>query len=117
SQASPSSTRAAPPGNGSRWRAPSPQPAVTRAPSLAWRSAWRREGSNPARLLLLAGPPAVATLEALDPPAGVDQLLLAGEEGMALVAQLDVQVGLGRACGEGVAARAPHGGGDVLGVD
>src|ERR1019366_1424818 len=60
---------------------------------------------------------AVATLEALDASTGVDQLLLAGEERVALVAQLDVQVRLGRARLEGVPARAAHGGLDVLGVD
>ena len=50
---------------------------------------------------------AVAALEALDAAAGVHQLLLAGVEGVALAAELDVQLAaLGRAGGEGVAARA-----------
>ena len=35
---------------------------------------------------------AVALVEALDAAAGVDELLLAGEERVALVAQLDVQL-------------------------
>jgi len=48
----------------------------------------------PALLRLGAGPPgetlaAVTLLEPFDPAPGVDQLLLAGEEGVAFVAQLD----------------------------
>src|SRR5437868_3094629 len=58
--------------------------------------------------LLLGSALAVAALEALDPTAGVDQLLLARVEGVALVAQFDVQVGLGRLGRERVAARALH---------
>jgi len=64
---------------------------------------------------LLAAP--VATLEPVDPPAGVNELLLAGVEGMALRAQLDVHVALGRAGREGVAARAAHLGHDVVRMD
>src|SRR5215218_10438559 len=58
-----------------------------------------------------------AALEALDPAAGVDQLLLAGIERMALRADLDVQLGLGRARVELVPARAAHVREDVFGVD
>src|SRR5688500_14685213 len=68
-------------------------------------------------MVLLALPLAVATLEALDPATGVDQLLLAGEEGMALVAELDVEIALGRAGGERVAAGATHRRLGVGGVD
>ncbi len=49
---------------------------------------------------------AVALVEALDAAAGVDQLLLAGEERVALVAQLDVQ--LARAWSERVVNVLPH---------
>src|SRR5437899_58433 len=52
----------------------------------AYRKAWG--------LSLLAAAGAVAALEALDATAGVHQLLLAGVEGVALVAQLGVQLGL-----------------------
>src|SRR5262249_26444396 len=47
-------------------------------------------------------------LEPLDAATGVHQLLLAGVEGMAGRADLDVQLGLGRARRELVAARAAH---------
>src|SRR6266536_496426 len=56
-------------------------------------------------------------LEALDPAAGVHQLLLPRVERVAVRADLDVQVGLGRARHEFVAARAAHGGDDVLGMN
>src|SRR4029450_3836538 len=49
--------------------------------------------------------------------AAVDQLLAAGVEGMAVRADLDVQLGLGRSGHELVAARAAHAGLDVLGMD
>src|SRR5207248_2694927 len=64
---------------------------------------------------LLAAP--VATLEPVDAPAGVHELLLARVEGMALGAELDVQVALGRSRGEGVAAGAAHLGHDVVRMD
>src|SRR5215204_836436 len=60
---------------------------------------------------------AVPALEPVDAAAGVDQLLLARVEGMALAAQLDPQVGLGGTGGEGVATRATHAGDLVVGVD
>src|ERR671936_727610 len=53
----------------------------------------------------LAGAGALeAALEALDATAGIDQLLLAGVEGMASGADLDVQLGLRRARDDHVAA-------------
>ena len=58
-----------------------------------------------------------AALEALDAPAGVHELLLPGVERVALGADLDVQLGLGRARIELVPARAAHVGEGVLGVD
>src|SRR3954452_1279836 len=61
--------------------------------------------------------PAVPTLELLDATARVHQLLLAGVEGVALAAELDAQVGLRRAGGERVPARALDRRLDVLGVD
>src|ERR1700722_2317069 len=60
---------------------------------------------------------AVTTLEPLHPTTRVDKLLLAGEEGVALVAQLGVQLGLRRTRREGIAARAAHVGFDVIGVN
>src|SRR5450759_329233 len=59
----------------------------------------------------------VAALEALDAPTGVDQLLLARVERVALRAQLDVQIRLGAARRERVAAGAVHGRFFVLRVD
>src|SRR4029077_3291446 len=56
-------------------------------------------------------------LEALDAGAGVDELLLARIERVALRADLDVQLGLRRAGLERVTARARHRGDDVLGMD
>src|ERR671915_1586425 len=56
-------------------------------------------------------------LEALDPSARVDELLLARVEGMTFGADLDVQVRLRRAGLELRSARAAHRGEDVLGVD
>jgi hypothetical protein len=58
-------------------------------------------------LLLGAGPrtsPPVAALEALDTTTGVYELLLAREEGVALVAKLRVKLGFGRAGRKAVAA-------------
>ena len=90
--------------------------------------AWRRAAGASRRssvtsgavscLALAALALAVAALEALDAATGVDQLLLAGEEGVALVAELDVELAaLGRAGGERVAARADDGDVVVVGVD
>jgi hypothetical protein len=59
----------------------------------------------------------LATLEALDAPAGVDQLLFAGVERVALGAELDVQVVFRRPRVELVAARAVHVGKLIIGVD
>ena len=58
-----------------------------------------------------------AALEALDPATGVDQLLLAGVERVALGAELDVQVRLGRAGVELIPAGAVDVGERVLGVN
>ena len=58
-----------------------------------------------------------AAAEALDPAAGVDQLLLARVERVAVRADLDVQLGLGRAGRELVAAGAADVRLDVLGMD
>ena len=52
---------------------------------------------------------AVALLEAIDTAAGVNQLLLAGEERVALGADFNAQLLLGRARLEGIAADAGHG--------
>src|SRR3954447_12291709 len=67
-------------------------------------------------LLLGLGALGVAALEALDPAARVHQLLLAGVEGVALRAELDAELGHGRAGDEFVAARAVHAAFDVSGV-
>src|SRR4051794_29392073 len=65
----------------------------------------------------LALAPRSATLEALDPAARIDQLLLAGVEGMARRADLHVQLGLRRARIELVPARAADVGEHVVGMD
>src|SRR5205823_8611648 len=68
-----------------------------------------RAGPWPARPpLRLGGRLALggAALEALDAAAGVNELLAPGVERMAVRADLDVQLGLGRARGELVAAGA-----------
>src|SRR5207344_1206359 len=52
-------------------------------------------------------------LEALDPAARVNELLLPGVEGVTLRADLDVQLGRGRTRNERVAARAVNGREDV----
>src|SRR5205823_1714419 len=54
----------------------------------------------------------VALLEAVDAAGGVDQLLFAGEEGVALRADLDAQLFTGGAGGPGLAAGAVDG--DIL---
>ena len=56
------------------------------------------DGLRPAvaRQLRFLRPRAVAALEALDATTGVDELLLARVEGVALVAELDMELGLGR---------------------
>src|SRR5947209_11667583 len=66
------------------------------------------------RLLLLLG---VAALETLDAAAGVNELLLARVEGVALRAELDAQGRGGGAGGELGAVRAVHLALDVVGVD
>src|ERR1700735_4630991 len=77
----------------------------------------RRRSRGRRRRLWLALPLAVAALEALHPATGVNQLLLAGEEGVALVAQFDVEVGLGGVGDERVPARALDRGVDVVRVN
>src|SRR5690606_21088248 len=60
---------------------------------------------------------AVASLETLDPATGVDQLLLAGKERVAFVAQLEGHIpGLGTPGLKGVATRAGDVGDVVVGV-
>src|SRR5262245_38986143 len=89
-------------------------PSRTAWPPIAWDI---RLGVGRARggfsLLRLLEPP----LEALDTSTGVDELLLARVERVALGADLDVQLGLGRAGHERVPARAVHGRQNVLGMD
>src|ERR1041384_8039036 len=58
-----------------------------------------------------------APLEALDPAAGVHQLLLARVERVAVRADIDVELGLRRTRGELVAAGAANVRDDVLGMD
>ena len=66
----------------------------------------------------LLGALAVALVEALDAATGVDELLLAGEERMALVAEFeDLITGAGRPGLEGVAARTTDRDDVVVGVD
>src|SRR6185436_8476174 len=59
----------------------------------------------------------VALLEALDAPRRVDELLLAGEERVALRADLEAQLGVGRSGGERLPARAGDRDHVVLGVN
>jgi hypothetical protein len=59
----------------------------------------------------------LATLEALDAPAGVDKLLLTGVERVALGTKLDMQIVFRRPRVELVAARAMHVCKLVIGVD
>ena len=73
----------------------------------------RRESSLPRRGAGLLEP----ALEALDPTAGVHELLLARVERVAVGADLDVELGLRRAGRELVAARARDVREDVLGMD
>src|SRR2546430_5571718 len=74
------------------------RPRSTRSATLFLRSALRSHR----RLLPLR----VALLEAVDAAGGVDQLLLAGEEGVALRADLEAQLLAGGAGGPGLAAGA-----------
>src|ERR687895_2617591 len=64
-----------------------------------------------------AAGPLQAPLEALHPTAGVDELLLARVERVAVRADLDVHLGLRRPRLELVAARAVNGRENVFGVD
>src|SRR5436190_1677756 len=112
----PSST-AWPPTGASRWAISSPS--GIRTGSAADRGArgavacTRGLGRGLGGLLALGG----AALEALDAAAGVHELLAPRVERVAVRADLDVQLGLGRARGELVAARAAHVGLDVLGMN
>src|SRR6266550_6448585 len=76
---------------------------------MPWPSASRRR----ALLRLLR----VLLLEAIDAAGRVDQLLLAGEERMALRADLDAQLFLGGVGGPGLAAGAMHLDLVILGMD
>jgi hypothetical protein len=58
-----------------------------------------------------------AALEAFDAATGVDELLLAGVERVALRAKFNVHLGLGGTRDEGVPAAAGDSGFDVFGVD
>src|SRR2546423_9265063 len=69
------------------------------------------------RLLSGLGPLCGAALETLNPSSGVDQLLLAGIEGMARRADLHVQVRFGGPRVELVSAGAVHVREHVLGMD
>src|SRR5262245_11188257 len=73
----------------------------------------RRRG----RGLLEAVGPAELLAEAFDSPGRVHELLLAGEERMALRANIDVDFGRRAAGGEGIAAGAVDGAGLVLGMN
>ena len=68
-------------------------------------------------VLLLWGSDAEALLEAIHATAAVHQLLLAGEEGVALGANFNPQFLLGGAGFKGFAAHAAHDGLLVLGMD
>src|SRR6266508_4300352 len=65
----------------------------------------------------LRGPLSVPALEPLHAAPGVDQLLLARVEGMAVRADLDPKLRLGGTRGERVPAGTAHGGLNVFGVD
>ena len=93
------------------------RPPVSRRIAYRQTFAHRREGSGARGRA--RGAPALgdSTLEALDPSAGVDQLLPAGVEGVAGGADLDMDFGLGRASHELVAARAADVSFDVLRMD
>ena len=90
-----SPSRAAAPA--ARWRVP-PHPCRTRGHDRTATRPWLGGGAALGH----------APLEALDAPTGVDQLLASGVEGMAVGADLDVQLLLGRARDELVAAGAAH---------
>src|SRR2546423_406679 len=79
----------------------------------------RRSRSSSSILATLASAASTSALASSrsSPAAGVHELLPAGVEGVADVAQLDVQVGLRRAGGERVPARAPDRRLDVLRMD
>jgi hypothetical protein len=67
-----------------------------------------------ARLLLIFS---VLALESFDPASGIDQLLLAGEEWMALGAYVQVDLGLRRSGAERLSAGAGDNRVDVVRVD
>ena len=68
-------------------------------------------------MLLLWGLHTEALLEAIDAAAAIHQLLLAGEEGMALGADFNTQFLLGGTGLESFTAHAAHDGLFVLGMD
>ena len=77
-----------------------------------------RKSSMPTKaMLLLWGLHAETLLEAIDAPAAIHQLLLAGEERMTLRANFDLQFLLGGASFPGFAAYAPDGSRLILGMD
>ena len=75
------------------------------------------EGFRPPDGGLLVQQIAVALLELIHTTAGVHQLLLAGVERVALGANFNLQLLLGRAGREGLAAHAAHDRLAVLGMD
>src|SRR5438874_9830597 len=79
-----------------------------------WRRLFFRAGGRGG--LLEAVGPAEFLAEALHAAGGVDELLLAGEERMALAANVDVDLGTGTARSERVSAGAVNSTSLVLGV-
>src|SRR5205814_10075182 len=94
-------------------------PTTTSRPPRWWpdvpRALTRGSGLGSGRLLRLLL--TVALVEALDATLHVDEVLLAGEERVALGADLHVELGLRAHRLELIAAGARHRGLDVLGVD
>src|SRR4051794_28279901 len=88
-----------------------------------WATSWSPSGATRAAAVLIERPRSAlggaggAAAEAVDAAAGVHELLPARVERVAVRADLDVDLGLRRAGRELVAARAPHVGLDVFGVD
>jgi hypothetical protein len=76
-----------------------------------------RASSNRGCRLLEAVSAAKLLAEAFHAAGGVDELLLAGEERMALIADIDVNPAAGAAGGKGVAASAVNGTGLITGMD
>ena len=91
--------------------------AVCNLPHRSRQTVQRKKTAGFPTAFLKASASVETLVEALDASAGIDQLLLAGEEGVALGADFNTEIRDGRTGLDGVAAGAPDNGGLIIGMN